>query len=83
MAASSSASVQWGKIGVSSQLEVREREAWGRGVYAATALSTGLEVMRAEPLVHVLSNDVRGQLCDFCLRESQFSFPLTNCKIRR
>ncbi|CAI8039100.1 Histone-lysine N-methyltransferase SMYD3 [Geodia barretti] len=85
MAASSSSasSLQWGKIGVSSQLEVREREAWGRGVYAATALSTGLEVMRAEPLVHVLSNDVRGQLCDFCLRESQSLLKCGRCKYVR
>ena len=65
---------QWRELGLSPQLEVKEKEGWGRGVYAAATLSTGSEVMHTEPLVHVLSNDVRGQLCDFCLRESQFVF---------
>ena len=71
MATSSSSSEQWSEHGVSSPLEVRESPRWGRGVYTAAALSPGVEVMRAEPLVHVLSNDVRGQLCDYCLKESE------------
>lgn len=59
------------ELGIPSSLEVRESEQYGRGVYAATAFSPGTEVMRAEPIVHVLSNDVRGQMCDFCLNESK------------
>ena len=71
VAVSLRSSVQWSEFGVSPQLEVRESEGWGRGLYAVATLSRGLEVIRTEPLVHVLSNDVRGQLCDFCLKESE------------
>ena len=61
----------WSDYGISSTLEVRESEQYGRGVYAVTAIPPGVEVMEAKPLVHVLSNDVRGQHCDFCLKVSQ------------
>ena len=61
----------WREHGIPSSVEVRESEQYGRGVYARAALSPGVEVMRAEPFVHVLSNDVRGQLCDYCLQKSE------------
>ena len=57
--------------GASSSLEVRECEQYGRGLYAKTAVSLGVEVLRAEPFVHVLNNDFRGELCDYCLQESK------------
>ena len=59
----------WSRYGVPTSVEVRESEQYGRGVYAKAAISPGIEIMQAEPYVHVLSNDVRGQLCDYCLRE--------------
>ena len=62
------------KRGLSSKLEVRGSELFGRGLFAAAALPRGAEIMRAEPLVHVLSNDVRGHLCDYCLKESESVF---------
>ena len=61
----------WSDWGISSSLEVRESQQYGRGVYAVTALSPGAAVMQAKPLVHVLSNDVRGHVCDNCLGESE------------
>ena len=61
----------WKEFSIPSSLEVRESEQYGRGVYARAAVSLGVEIMRAEPFVHVLSNDVRGQLCDYCLGESE------------
>ena len=60
----------WSAYGISSSLEVKESELCGRGVYAVATLSRGVEVIRAKPLVHVLSNDVRGKICDSCLVES-------------
>lgn len=57
--------------GTSSSLEMRECEPYGRGLYAKTAISLGVEVLRAEPFVHVLNNDFRGELCDYCLQESK------------
>lgn len=57
------------ECGASSPLEVRECEQYGRGLYARTAISLGVEVLRVEPFVHVLNNDFRGELCDYCLRE--------------
>lgn len=59
------------EYGISSSLKVVESEQYGRGVYARTTISPGVEVMQAEPFVHVLSNDVREQFCDYCLKKSQ------------
>lgn len=63
--------VEGSEYGVSSSLEVRESEQYGRGLYSRTAISPGVEMMRAEPFVHVLNNDFRGKLCDYCLLESK------------
>lgn len=68
----SSFGLEYCKIGISSSLEVREEEeGWGRGVYTKEPLLAGVEVVRAEPLVHVLSNEFRHKICDFCLKESE------------
>lgn len=61
----------WREYGISSELEVRESERYGRGIYAMTLLKRGVEVLRAEPFVHVLSNDVRGWYCDHCLEGAE------------
>lgn len=62
----------WSDYGIFSSLEVKENERYGRGVYAVTRLACGTEVMSTKPLVHVLSNDVRGKICDFCLTETKY-----------
>ena len=62
----------WNRYGIPPSLEVKESQQYGRGVYAKTPLRLGVEVLKAEPYVHVLSNDVRGHFCDFCLTESQW-----------
>jgi SET and MYND domain-containing protein len=73
----------WSKHGINDSLEVRESEHYGRGVYARAAISPGVEVMRAEPFVHVISDDVRGQLCDHCLKESETLLRCGHCKFVR
>ena len=70
----------WREYGISSSLEVKESEHYGRGVYAKTALSAGVEVMQAEPFAHVLSNDARGHFCDQCLMESQWVFSVNSSR---
>ena len=62
----------WEEYGVPPALEVRASQQYGRGLYTRNSpLSVGLEVLKVEPHVHVLSNDVRGRFCDYCVTESQ------------
>ena len=54
---------------LSSSLELRRTEEYGRGVYTRAAVpAAGRLMMSAEPLVHVVSNSEDSGRCDWCLR---------------
>lgn len=54
-----------------SNLELRQEEELGRGVFAKTKIQPGTELLTALPYVHSVSDTARGNVCDYCLSPSQ------------
>ena len=48
-------------------VEVKETEELGRGLYAREEIRRGTEVLRSEPLVHVLNTSDVEKYCSYCL----------------
>lgn len=59
------------QIFLPSNLELREEEGFGRGVFAKTKIEQGTELLTALPYVHSVSENLRGTACDYCLSPSQ------------
>ena len=64
------ATVDYGHL-FKDYLEVRVSDTFGRGVYSKKAIVPGVEVVRSNPLVHVVSKKKRGILCDWCLTKKE------------
>ena len=62
-------------------LEVRRTGEFGRGVYTKRRLLPGTELVRADPVTHVLSSSERGLRCDNCLERKQCE-PAVLCRSR-
>lgn len=54
-----------------SNLDLREEEGFGRGVFANTKIPAGTELLTDLPYVHIVSEEVKGSSCDYCLASSQ------------
>ena len=48
-------------------VEVKETEEYGRGLYASEEIPRGTEILRSEPLVHVLNTSDVDKYCSYCM----------------
>ena len=64
-------------------LEVREDDIFGRGVYSKTVIATGVEVIKSDPIVHVISKKERRRICDWCATRRQLVtiIAVTTCNL--
>jgi hypothetical protein len=49
--------------------EVRATAETGRGLYARSKVPKGSELLRAQPLAHVVKAECRNTVCQACLKE--------------
>ena len=60
------AQLEWQRF-FPSTVEVKETKEFGRGVYAREKIPRGTEILRSEPLVHVLETSAVEDYCSCCL----------------
>ena len=52
-------------------LEVKTSAEMGRGLYAREAVPEGQELMRVQPIAHVVKDSRRERVCQRCLGETK------------